>query len=286
MSKPAAADLIAQATKMLAAAGISDANYDAKQLLAAVVSPRDASGLSLECLAIAAEDQARFQTLVARRLRREPLQHIVARTTILDLDVKTDSRALIPRQDSAAIVLLAETCLHQHQNARIKIADLGTGGGVLLAECLQRFPQATGVAVERSAQAMALAQENFADHNFTARVDFHHGSWAIWRGWSDCDLILSNPPYIRSDQIASLAPEVREYDPLEALDGGPDGLDAYREIISLASAQMSDGAVLVFEIGYDQKEAVSALLRQSGFGQLKHRQDLGGHDRAIAAIKT
>ncbi|MEL7040321.1 MAG: peptide chain release factor N(5)-glutamine methyltransferase [Pseudomonadota bacterium] len=286
MSKPAAADLIAQATKTLAAAGISDANYDAKQLLAAVLAPRDASCLTLERFEIAADDQARFQTLVARRLRREPLQHIVARTVILDLEVKTDARALIPRQDSAAVVLLAETCLHQRQNARIKIADLGTGGGVLLAECLQRFPQATGVAVERSVQAMALAQENFADHNLTARVDFHSGSWATWRGWSDCDLILSNPPYICSDQIASLAPEVREYDPLEALDGGPDGLAAYREIISLASAQMSQGAYLVFEIGYDQEQAVRALLRQSGFGHLQVRQDLGGHNRAIAAIKT
>ncbi|MEL7285691.1 MAG: HemK/PrmC family methyltransferase, partial [Pseudomonadota bacterium] len=158
--------------------------------------------------------------------------------------------------------------------------------GVLLAEILHRFENARGFAIERDEKALSLAAENFETLGLSARTEVFKGSWTEWHGWPDCDLILSNPPYIQSAVIPTLQPEVRDHDPLAALDGGPDGLDAYREITKLAAAQMKPGAFLVFEIGFDQKEAVSQLLLKAGFTDLRHQQDLGGQDRAIAALKS
>ena len=133
---------------------------------------------------------------------------------------------------------------------------------------------------------MSLAEENFELLGLSQRVSVFQGSWMDWPDWGECDLIVSNPPYIKSAVIPTLAPEVRDFDPLGALDGGPDGLDAYREIIIEGSAQMKSGSHLVLEIGYDQREAVARLLDASNFTNLECRQDLGGNDRVIAATKT
>ena len=128
-----------------------------------------------------------------------------------------------------------------------------------------------------------LARENITELSLSARATVLNQSWTDWNGWADCDLIISNPPYIESAVIPTLQPEVRDHDPMDALDGGVDGLDAYREIITLGAAHMKAGAHLVLEIGYDQKDMVSALLRAANFTGLTHRKDLGGNDRAIAA---
>ena len=284
MSEMSAADLIRQAAVQLAEAGVPSAQYDAKQLLLAAVSGE--KPLALDQLVITADALTRFKTSLARRAKREPLQHILQSASIMHLDLKSDARALVPRDDSAELVALATRRLSARQQDPIVIADLGTGSGVLLAECLHFFKTASGIAVEASAEAMSLAEENFEQLGLTDRVSYFPGSWMDWSGWGACDLILSNPPYIESAIIPTLAPEVRDYDPPAALDGGPDGLNAYREIVALGSAQMKSGAHLVLEIGYDQKNSVSSLLRSSSFTDLDFQQDISGHDRVIAATKT
>lgn len=286
MNEMSAADLIRQAIVQLAEAGVPSAQHDAKQLLLAAVSGSGAVPVPLDQLTIPGDALIRFKTFLARRAKREPLQHILQSASIMHLDLKSDARALIPRDDSAEVIALATRRLTARKQDPIVIADLGTGSGVLLAECLHFFKTASGIAVEASAEAMSLAEENFKYLGLIDRVSCFSGSWMDWTGWAACDLIVSNPPYIKSAIIPTLAPEVRDYDPLAALDGGPDGLNAYREIISLSSSHMKSGAQLVLEIGYDQKDSVSSLLRSTGFADLEFQQDNSGHDRVIAATKT
>ncbi|MCR9194724.1 MAG: peptide chain release factor N(5)-glutamine methyltransferase, partial [Hyphomonas sp.] len=221
---------------------------------------------------------------VGMRADRQPFAHIAGRVDFYGLELWSDGRALIPRADSECVVDLA--LMKIPEDAAWHLADLGTGTGALLAVLLSQRPRASGTAVEQSAAAISLADENFETLNLTGRVQLVHSSWAEWSGWDRCDLIISNPPYIASDVIPDLAPEVRDFDPMDALDGGPDGLAAYREIIALAGDRMTSGARLVLEIGFDQKGAVTELLGSAGFVQLEYRRDLGGNDRAIAAVKS
>lgn len=231
----------------------------------------------------AAQARTGLEALIERRIAGTPLQHIIGETPFHAITLKTDARALIPRSDSETIVDLALELLPEDQ--KLNIADLGAGTGALLLAILTQRPHAKGTAVERSVEAATLLAENIRALKMDDRATLFQGSWADWSGWAEYDLIVSNPPYIERGVIPTLAPEVRDHDPMEALDGGPDGLDAYREIITLGAAHMKSGASLVLEIGYDQRESVSALLDAQGFTGLTHRKDLGGNDRGIAAQK-
>lgn len=226
------------------------------------------------------EEAAALDAMLARRLAREPLQHILGWTWFYGLQIRCDARALIPRPDSECVVDAALARLPEGQP--LWLADLGTGTGCLLAALLSQRPEATGEGVEASPDAARLARENFGALALAARATVFEGSWADWQGWGKADLIISNPPYIASAVIPELEAEVRAHDPLAALDGGPDGLAAYREIIALAGAGMKPGAWLVVEIGYDQREAVSALMALSGFENIASGKDLGGNDRWVA----
>lgn len=221
--------------------------------------------------------------LIERRIAGEPLQHIIGQTPFHAISLKTDTRALIPRSDSETVVELALD--HLPDNRAQTLADLGAGTGALLLAVLAQRRHAKGTAVERSPEAASLLAENISALKMNDRANLFQGSWADWHGWGECNLILSNPPYIESSIIPTLAPDVRDYDPLEALDGGTDGLDAYREIIALGATRMKTGAWLVMEIGYDQRESVRNLLDRHDFSNLVYRKDLGGNDRAIAAQK-
>ena len=276
--------LLSRAAEQLRQSGIGDARAEARRLLCL------AAGLSSAALIAAERDPApeehcdAFRALVANRAARQPFAHIAGQTAFYGLTLKSDARALIPRSDSECVVDLALSLMPA--NAAWQIADLGTGSGALLAALLSQRPEARGIAIDASRDASALARENFDLLGLRERIESMTGSWSDWTGWGACDLIISNPPYIQRDVIATLEPEVRAHDPLDALDGGADGLDAYREIIALAATRMKPGAHLVLEIGYDQKASVSGLLSAHGIGDLQHRQDLGGQDRAIAATKT
>lgn len=286
MSEKTAAAWINLGSEILEKAGVDGARSDARELLAFSLPEVAASSVPLGMRLVSDSQSERFLSLVKRRALREPLQHILGSAGILELTIKSDSRALIPRYDSAEVLVLAFTLMITRRNEAFNVADLGTGSGVLLAEFLNEFSRAKGIAVERDPAALSLAHENFETLGFSDRTECFQGSWTEWTGWADCDLIISNPPYIRSDVIPTLQPEVRDHDPIAALDGGVDGLDAYREITALAGARMKSGASLVFEIGFDQKDAVSQLLFKAGFTDLRHKQDLGGQDRAIAALKS
>lgn len=273
--------IVRAAAKRLKAAGIDNALFEAKQLLKRAVNRSENSVVFPDAELISDDEAKQFERLITRRLRREPLQHILGSVGFHTISLKTDRRALIPRADSETVVDLALE--YSPRDVAATIADLGVGSGALLAAILSERPEAHGIAVEASEDALSLAEENFQRLGMGSRVELFAGSWADWMGWHACDLIVSNPPYIRSGVIDTLAPEVRDYDPVSALDGGTDGLAAYREIVGLAATTMHAGAHLILEIGFDQGETVSELLSTAGLTVLETRRDLAGNDRAIAA---
>lgn len=283
MTPPSYDDLIRDAARRFREAGLADANQNAVLLMVHAFGDTRAALISAGNAPVPKAVEDVYLAAVSRRLAREPLQHILGVTQFYGLDILTDARALIPRIDSECVV---EAALDRMpKDAPLIIADLGTGSGCLLAALLSQRPLARGEGVEASDEAASLARENLAALNLAARGAVFTGSWTEWRGWETADLILSNPPYIASAEIESLEPEVRAHDPMSALDGGADGLDAYREIIALAAARLKPGAWLVFEIGHDQKAALERLMAQAGFEGIAAGQDLGGNDRWVAARK-
>ena len=273
-------EVVCWAQRRLTEAGIEEARLEARLLVAHAIGADTAGLIARDRSAMPPGLTARLAPLLDQRAEGTPLAHIIGQTEFYGLPFRTDARALIPRSDSECVVDLA---LEVIPDGPVSVADLGTGSGCLLVAILANRPQAVGQGIDRSADALALAKENAALNRVDGRAVFQAQSWAVWDGWSDCDLILSNPPYIASAVIASLEPQVRDHEPRAALDGGPDGLAAYREIITLAAAHMKPDTHLVLEIGHDQRVAVTELLEAAGFADLIHRRDLGGNDRAIAA---
>jgi len=276
--------LIREAAARLEAAGLDEPRHNALMLMLHALGGSRAGLIAIGAEPVPDPVAAAFEAMLSRRLAREPLQHILGTTGFYGLDIRTDARALIPRADSECVVEAALDRLPE--DARLSLADLGTGSGCLLAALLVNRKQASGVGVEASPAAASLAQENFAALGLSARASLFEGSWAGWTGWAGADLIISNPPYIASAEIEALAPEVRRHDPLSALDGGADGLSAYREIIRMAATGMKPGAWLVLEIGYTQRAALLELLGASGFENLASGKDLGRNDRWVAAQKS
>jgi release factor glutamine methyltransferase len=267
------------AAERLRDAGVDNPRYDVRLLMIEAFGDPRAVLTTAPQAVIPAEVQARFEAAVERRARREPLQHIIGWTGFFGLELKTDARALIPRPDSECAVEVALALVSPHEHLRI--ADLGTGSGCLLLALLSNLPDAEGTGVEADPAAASLARENITLCGLASRASVFVGSWSDWTGWTTADLIISNPPYIPTQVIGSLEPEVKDHDPAAALDGGEDGLEAYREIIRLGRTYMKRGVPLVLEIGHDQRSAVQALLTTSGFTGLGHRLDLGGNDRCV-----
>lgn len=230
---------------------------------------------------VSAEAVAMARSFLARRLKGEPVDRILGRREFWSLDFRLGPSTLSPRPDTETIV---ETCLAllPQRDAAYRLLDLGTGTGAILIALLHERPQASGLGIDRAAEAVTVAAENATDNGVAARAQFRLGNWMD--GLEErFDLIVSNPPYIPSADIAGLEREVREHDPLLALDGGTDGLDAYRAIATDAPRRLRPGGVLVFELGIGQEEDVAALMRTAGFTLLgPARKDLGGVARALA----
>ena len=279
MTAPTFDELIRAAAKTLTKAGIEEARQNAMMLMLAAFGDTRAALISAGSSPVPKGVQDAFAAALVRRLTREPVQHILGHTSFYGLEILSDARALIPRVDSEIVVERSLALLPSGIPARV--ADLGTGTGCLLAAILSNRPLAAGTGVEASPAAASLARENFRQLGLEGRASVFEGSWAHWTGWGEADLIVSNPPYIASREIQSLEPEVRRFDPMAALDGGADGLEAYREIIRIAAARMKPGAPLVLEIGHDQRVPVLALLEAAGFAETAHWRDLGGNDRCV-----
>jgi release factor glutamine methyltransferase len=278
------ASLIQKTATILEAANIETPRREARLLVAL------AAELDTAMLIAREKDQvsdagilARLESFTSRRAAHEPFAHIARRRAFYGLDFISDARALVPRPDSEVVVETALRLLPR--GGGIRIADLGTGSACLLCAILHERGGVTGTGVECDPQAAGLARENIKRLGLEDRADIYLGDWSNWRDWGEVDLIVSNPPYIAREEIAALEPDVRLYDPIRALDGGPDGLDAYRQLVRYASKSVKTGAWLVFEIGYDQDQAVRNLLQAGGFAAIDGARDLGGNNRVVFAQK-
>ncbi|GLR66280.1 release factor glutamine methyltransferase [Acidocella aquatica] len=266
---PTATALAAIAAR-LAEAGIEEPRREARLILAATQGVSAAGLLLLEAV-----DPQRFEPLVARREAREPLAYILGRKEFWGLDFAVSPATLIPRPDTETLV---EAVLALGITPA-RVLDLGTGTGCLLLAVLSEFPAAFGVGVDISPAAAALAAGNAKTLGLANRAAFCAGDWGAALNGT-FDLVLSNPPYIPGADIAALMPEVARFEPASALDGGAEGLDAYRRIIAALPRLLGAEGAAVLELGVGQATLVTALAQQAGFNATT-RADLGGVPRAI-----
>jgi len=259
----------------LETAGIADGRFEARLLLAAALRVDQAELLRDRDLKIEA---GLYQPLLARRLAREPLGLITGCVGFWTLSIATSPATLVPRADSETVVEAALAAFPGRDVGRI--LDLGTGTGCLLLALLGECPRAFGVGVDYVEQAAQLAAHNAAANGLLGRAAFFCGDWATALSGA-FDLIIANPPYIPTSDIAGLMPEVASYEPSSALDGGADGLDAYRIVIAAVSSMLTPEGVAVIELGIGQAEAVAALATIAGFRVDALQSDLGGIARAI-----
>ncbi len=265
-------DALRHGAALLDAAGVDNPRLDARLLLG------HATGLSREALLrepLRLVDPAPYDALLARRGAREPLALILGRQEFWSLDLAVSPATLVPRADSETVIEAALAALPDRARVR-SILDLGTGTGCLLLAALTEFASAWGVGVDLSATAAALACSNAASLGLAGRAAFLCGDWADAL-CARFDLVVSNPPYIPSADIAGLMPEVARHEPRRALDGGIDGLDAYRRILAALPGLLAPGGVAVLEVGAGQADQVAAMAAcPAGF-----RADLGGVRRAL-----
>jgi release factor glutamine methyltransferase len=269
-------DLLQEGANALREAGLDEPRREARLLLA------HALGVSLTDLVRAPRQQvapACFRAMLARRAAREPLALITGRAGFWSLDLAVSPDTLIPRADSEALIDAALNCFPDRKAVR-RVLDLGTGTGCLLLAALSEFPEAFGVGVDLAPAAAALAARNAAANGLAGRAAFLAGNWAAALSGT-FDLILSNPPYIASEEISGLMPEVARHEPRRALDGGADGLTAYRALMPAIAAQLAPGGAAILELGQGQAKDTAALAKAAGFTHISAEPDLAGVERAL-----
>ncbi len=270
-------------TRLFEEAGIESPALDARLLIGHALS------LNHTALAISSDrklttgEQDAIAQLAARRLNGEPVARVVGEKEFWGLPFKLSSAALVPRPDTETLVeaALAAIDADKRRNDHLLIADLGVGSGAILLALLHELPNAFGIGTDRNAEAIATAHDNAAALGLSSRTAFAMMDFGAALGHS-FDLVVSNPPYVASDDIASLSRDVREHDPHLALDGGRDGLDAYRAIAGQAPDLLRDGGLIAVEIGLGQADDVAAIFEAYGaVTMIACRADLSGIPRAL-----
>lgn len=269
----------------LETAGIERPNAEARILLSLALGLDDAALVAASGVTIPAAKEKQLEAMIARRMAGEPMARIAGEKEFWSHAFGLGAETLVPRPETETLAEAA-LALFPDRDAALKVLDLGTGSGILLAAILLERPNAKGIGLDQSEAALAIARGNLDRLGVGARAQWICGDWAA-AGQGDkigarYDLILSNPPYIPSEDIAALAPEVREHEPRLALDGGPDGCDAYRAIIAELPQLLSEQGAAVLELGIGQEAAVMEIARGQGLvvaGAAK--PDLAGIPRAL-----
>jgi release factor glutamine methyltransferase len=263
----------------LAAVGIESARSEAWLLLSAATGRTRADLVAGATLALSPAEEGRLTRLVARRIGREPMAYVLGQREFWSLPFQVGPAVLVPRPESETVVeaALAEIA---DRSAPLRILDLGTGSGCLLLALLSELPRATGLGIDRSTAALALAKRNAQALGFAARAAFREGYWG--RDLEGAfDLIVSNPPYVARADAASLAPEVRAFEPDEALFAGTDGLAAYHDLAPDCARLLARDGVIYLEIGQGQGVAVAEILGRQSLRQVAARCDLSGIERCL-----
>lgn len=275
--------LLAESRDRLKAAGIDRAALDARHLVSGLLGLSFAELMTRGGEAVSEADAARIRAAVARRAAREPVYRILGEREFFGLALKLSKETLEPRPDTETLVdcLIPYVRRIAARRGSCRIIDLGTGTGAICLALLASVLDARGLGTDISEDALATARENAERNGLADRFETRRSNW-FGAVEGRFDVIVSNPPYIRSSIVHELEPEVRHHDPAAALDGGNDGLDAYRAIARDAGRHLERDGVIGLEIGFDQKQTVTALFEARGFRVLQSATDLGGNDRVLA----
>jgi release factor glutamine methyltransferase len=276
---------IAAASARLARAGVESARLDAELLIAAAAGVSRAT-LIAGGVEIDAPLAERFERMAARREAREPLAYIVGYREFFSLEFVVREGVLIPRPETETVVEAALDFLRERPAARV--LDLGTGSGAIAIAIAANAPAARIFALEISKVSLEVAADNARRHRFADRIAFLQGDCFAALvdqapQFDPFDLIVSNPPYIGEPEFAALAPEVRDFEPRVALDGGCDGMDFYRRIAVGLARWLAPGGEVILEVGAGQADAVEAMMRAAGSAVSARRRDLAGIDRVVRA---
>ncbi|WP_292040958.1 MULTISPECIES: peptide chain release factor N(5)-glutamine methyltransferase [unclassified Brevundimonas] len=263
----------------LKAAGIDSPSIDARILLEAATGAGRVDILTDPYRAVTPEQTRQMDHYLERRLRREPVSKILGKKGFWKIMLNVTPDVLSPRADTEVIVDIATLAFAPQQS--FEMADLGTGSGCILLATLAERPAARGVGTDISTEAIAVARENAANLDLNNRCTFLRTEWATGFADNSFDLVVSNPPYIPTKDIATLDPEVRDHDPHLALDGGEDGLEPYRVLAPEIKRVLRHDGIFAVEIGWDQGPQVKALFEQAGFSDVKVVKDLGDRDRVV-----
>jgi len=284
-------ELLQQAKLNLKQAGIETAALEARVLLCHVCRITEVEVIACPDQLIEEQPAAEYFNLVARRSQRIPLAHLLGTREFWGLEFHVNAHTLIPRPETEFAVESAIMCARRifKQTGQARILDMGTGTGCLLISILHEVEGASGIGIDIDAKAVELAEKNAEKLGVEVRASFRCMDWGD--GLTETfDIIVTNPPYIRSEDLAGLMPEVAEHEPARALDGGPDGLDEYRKIIPPAHRLLNRQGVLILEIGDGQAGDVLGLLAKNDFHPLDGAQpvkhDLAGCERIITAVKV
>ena len=271
------------ARKRLQAAGVDQPVIDSRLLVEAAASATRLEIVTDPHRPISDDQAATLEGYVERRTRREPISHILGRKAFWKIMLRVTPQVLTPRADSETILDVVLEAFPPH--AHFTLLDLGVGSGALLLAILAERPCARGLGVDVSEEALAVARENAANLDLDGRAALLRSDWTAGLGPETFDLVVSNPPYIPTADIDGLDPEVRDHEPRLALDGGADGLDAYRRLAAEALRVLRPGGLFAFEIGHDQSSAVQALFVAAGALGVRTVKDLATRDRVVTGRK-
>jgi release factor glutamine methyltransferase len=270
-----------EAAARLREANIEAAETDARLLICRAAGFDAAALISADTMEADEKAAAEYSRLIARRISGEPVARILGEKEFWSLRFALGADTLVPRPETETIVEAALAAI-PGKDRILRVLDLGTGTGAILAALLSELPHAHGVAVDRSEAALRIARENLCNLSLSGRVSYLCGDWASTLAGT-FDLIVSNPPYIATNELALLSPEVREHDPRLALEAGADGLDAYRAILPQLRERLGIEGTAVLELGQGQEAEVAALAMATGGLRVvgPARPDLAGIPRAL-----
>lgn len=287
MSGVTLAEALTAARRRLAQAGIAEAGQDARVLVSGILDLSSTAIVTDGSRRLGEEEARAVEAAVERRAAREPVHRILGRRAFSRLDLLLSPETLEPRPDTEILVdtLVPHARRIVDGEGTCRILDLGTGTGAICLALLDLVPGATGVGADLSAGALETARRNAQLNGVADRFEAVESDWfaAVTGAF---DIIVSNPPYIVRSVVGTLDEDVRLHDPILALDGGDDGLDAYRAIAAGAGDHLRENGLVAYEIGYDQKEPVTAIMHEKGFVRIDAVADLGGNDRVLVFSKA
>lgn len=266
-------------------AGLDSPALDARLLVGHALGLDHAALISQGNLKLTDQQRAAIAQVCERRLAGEPVARILGHREFWGLPLALSKATLVPRPETETVVEAALDALASRRDKRLRIADLGTGSGAILLALLHELRNATGIGTDLSKEAIATAQANARALRLDGRAQFVRADFGAGLT-PPFDLVVSNPPYIPTRDIAALAVEVRDHDPPLALDGGTDGLAAYRAIAAQLRGLLADDGIAVLEIGIGQAGAVTAILESAGLAAPAVRADLNGIERALRTWKA